>query len=72
MAYNVNNFLIKVSDTDTLLHIRESNGNVRWTINAFDIVASFVSANLLRINTKTENYTLNEFSSLNRKKGFQL
>lgn len=25
-----------------------------------------------RINTKTENYTLNEFSSLNRKKGFQL
>ena len=58
MSYNINNFLIRVSDSDTLLHLREPSGNIKWTINAFDIVSSFVSSNLLRINTKTEYITL--------------
>ena len=58
MAYNINNFLVRVSNSDTLLHLREPNGNIKWTINAFDIVSSFVSSNLLRINTKTEYITL--------------
>ena len=54
MAYDVNNFFVRVSQSDSLLHLKDTSGKVQWTINAFDIVSSFVSNNLLKINTKTE------------------
>jgi len=54
MAYDVNNFFVRVSSTDSLLHLKDTSGRIQWTINAFDIVSSFVSNNLLKINTKTE------------------
>jgi len=53
MAYSLDNFLVNVSSSDNRLHLRDSNGVVRWSIDAFDIVSSIVSNNLLKIRLKS-------------------
>ena len=58
MAYNINNFLVSSSPTDTRLRIRESSGVIKWVINPYDITSTVVSSNLVKINTKYDVITL--------------
>lgn len=58
MAYRLENFLVNVSSSDNRLHLRDSNGVVRWSIDAFDIVSSIVSNNLLKIRLKSTDDTI--------------
>lgn len=58
MAYSLNNFLVNVSSSDNRLHIRETGGVVRWSIDAFDIVSTIVSNNLLKIRLRSTDDTI--------------
>ena len=58
MAYSLNNFLVNVSSSDNRLHIREVGGVVRWSIDAFDIVSTIVSNNLLKIRLRSTDDTI--------------
>ena len=55
MAYNVNNFISSVSETDTKLKIKDSTGNITWIVSVFDIVGTFAFNNLIEIRLKASD-----------------
>ena len=54
-SYSKYNFVIKATDNNTKLNIRNIQGLVKWTVNIFDIVATYVSNNFVVIKTSSNN-----------------
>jgi hypothetical protein len=65
MAYNYQNFLRPISSEDRNIQVIDSTGKIKYTINAFHIVNTVVSNNIVKINLKSNKVISIDFNTNN-------
>jgi hypothetical protein len=65
--YSYDNFLKTITDNDTLIKILDNNGVVRYSIDPFSVVNTFINNNLVKISLK-DSIIVIDFSTLNESK----